>query len=170
MDRGAVLAKTAKGVEELTSRAHGLPQKLRSLLIMVDGSATAGDLVAKFSGIAGVETSLATLVEQGFVEIKGTRAAASAAAPAGAAAPSSPPAVTETRAQALAKLTRLLHDALGPDADSLTSRLEAARSGAEFLAAAERCADTLAALTNPARAQPFRDGAKAYVERFLGGG
>ena len=168
MDASAVLAKTAKGVEELASRAHGLPQRLRSLLIMVDGNSTAGDLVAKFSGIAGVETSLEALVEQGFVEIRGTRAAAPAAAPAGAAAPSAP-AVTETRAQALAKLTRLLHDALGPDADPLTSRLEAARSLAEFLAAAERCADTLAALTNPARAQQFRDRAQAFVKLYLGG-
>jgi hypothetical protein len=162
MDSGAVLAKTAKGVEEVTARVHGLPQKLRSLLIMVDGNATAGDLLAKFGGIPGVEASLAALVEQGFVEIKGTRAAASAAAP-------SAPAVTETRAQALAKLTRLLHDALGPDADALTSRLEAARSGAEFLAAAERSADTLGALTNPARAQQFRDRAQAHVKLYLGG-
>ena len=168
MERSAVLAKTAKGVEEVTARVHGLPQKLRSLLIMVDGNATAGDLLAKFSGIAGVEASLEALVEQGFVEIKGTRAPASAAAPAEAAAPAAP-AVTETRAQALAKLTRLLHDALGPDADALTSRLEAARSGAEFLAAAERSADTLAALTNPARAQQFRDRAQAYVKLYLGG-
>lgn len=70
MDRSAVLAKTPKGVEEVTSRAHGLQQKLRSLLIMVDGKATA---------------------------------------------------------------------------------------------------DTLAALTNPARAREFRDRAQAYAERFLGG-
>ena len=66
-------------------------------------------------------------------------------------------------------LTRLLHDALGPDADPLTSRLEAARSRAEFLAAAERCTETLAALTNPARAQQFHDRAQVYVKLYLGG-
>ncbi|MCX7893457.1 MAG: thiosulfate oxidation carrier complex protein SoxZ, partial [Burkholderiales bacterium] len=43
MDRAAVLAKTAKGLEEIRSRAHGVPQKLRTLLIMVDGTATVGE-------------------------------------------------------------------------------------------------------------------------------
>ena len=42
MDRSAVLAKTAKGLEEVKSRAHGLPQKQRTILIMVDGTATVG--------------------------------------------------------------------------------------------------------------------------------
>ncbi len=168
MDRSALLAKTAKGVEEVTARVHGLPQKLRSLLILVDGNSTAGDLVAKFSGLPGVETSLDALVAQGFVEIRGTPAAAPAGAPAAAAAPPGAGAVTETRAKALAALIRLLHDALGPDADSLALRLETARSPAEFLAAAERCADALAALATPARAREFRDRAQAFAERFPG--
>ena len=51
MDRSAVLAKTAKGLEEVKSRAHGLPQKQRTILIMVDGTATVGDILAKFGGI-----------------------------------------------------------------------------------------------------------------------
>lgn len=169
MDSSAVLAKTAKGVEEVTARVHGLPQKLRSLLIMVDGNATAGDLVARFSGIAGVETSLAALLDQGFVEIKGTKAAVPAAGAGEAAAPSGLAAPTGTRAEALAALTRLLHDGLGPDADPLALRLETARSRAEFLAAAERCTETLAALTNPARAQQFHDRAQIYVKLYLGG-
>jgi hypothetical protein len=160
MDRSAVLAKTAKGLEEVGTRAHGLQQRLRSLLIMVDGTATAGDLIAKFSGIADVETSLEALVTQGFVTIKATQA--------GAPKQSGPASVTETRAQALAKLTRLLHDAIGPDADSLALSLENARNRAEFLAAAERCADTLAVLTNPAGAQQFRDRAQAYAQLLPG--
>jgi hypothetical protein len=180
MDRSAVLAKTAKGVHEVTARAHGLPQKLRSLLIMVDGNATAGDLIAKFSGIAGVEASLAALVEQGFVEIRGEKAGPPSAAAGGAASPSASaapgPAAPQgaavpaaTRAEALAALTRLLHDGLGPDADPLAVRLERARSRAEFLAAAERCTDTLAALTDSVRARQFRDRAQAYLEQFLRG-
>jgi hypothetical protein len=52
MDRNAVLlAKTAKGLDEVKSRAHGPPQKQRTILIMVDGVATAGDILAKFGGI-----------------------------------------------------------------------------------------------------------------------
>ena len=122
--------------------------------------ATAGELIAKFSGIADVEASLEALVTQGFVTIKTTQS--------GAPKQSGPGSVTETRAQALAKLTRLLHDAIGPDADSLALGLENARNRAEFLAAAERCADTLAVLANPAGAQQFRDRAQAYAQLLPG--
>jgi hypothetical protein len=88
MERRAVLAKTPKGHEEIKSRAHGLNRKLRSFLIMVDGSATAGDILAKCAGIPGAEAALASLVSEGFVEIRGANAAA--ASPA-LAAPVAPP-------------------------------------------------------------------------------
>src|SRR5262245_5901170 len=47
-DVTATLAKTAKGVAEVTRHAHRLPNKLRSLLIMIDGHATAGALISRF--------------------------------------------------------------------------------------------------------------------------
>lgn len=194
MERKAVLAKTAKGQDEIKSRAHGLAHKLRSILIMVDGSATAGDILAKFGGIPDIETALESLVSQGFVEIKGAQSAAPAppatpkAPPVGATQPMpspvapevppvgatqsmpSPVAPTQTRAQALSALTRFLIDNLGPDADVVTAALERARTRAEFLAAAERGAHTMAALRGASKAQVFRDHAKAYVEAYLGGG
>src|SRR5512134_83451 len=107
MDGTAVLAKTAKGAEEVKSRAHGLPQKLRSLLIMIDGTSTARDLIAKFGGIPDVEAGLQGLVDQGFVEIRGAPPAAprapASASPAPAAPPPTPPASAPppTRAQAM---------------------------------------------------------------------
>jgi hypothetical protein len=84
MERKAVLAKTPKGQDEVRSRAHGLNRKLRSLLIMVDGSATAGDILAKCAGIPDVEAALESLVSQGFVEMKGADPGAAASAPAAA--------------------------------------------------------------------------------------
>jgi hypothetical protein len=162
MDRTAVLAKTAKGAEELKSRAHGLAHKLRSLLIMVDGASTAGDLVAKFGGIPEVEVGLQALVDQGFVEIRGV----SPAAPSAPAAAAGPP---QTRQQAMSALTRMLHDAIGPDADMLTGRLEKAKTRAEFTAAVERCMETLEALAGKARAQAFSARAAAVAEQHFGG-
>lgn len=162
MDRAAVLAKTARGAEELKSRTHGLAQRLRSLLILVDGTSTAGNLLDKFGGIPEVEAGLQALVDQGFVEVKGALPTP-AAAPAAAAAP------PQTRQQAMSALTRMLHDAIGPDADMLTGRLEKARTRAEFVAAVERCTETLEALAGKARAQAFDARATAFAAQHFGG-
>jgi hypothetical protein len=161
VDKAILLAKTAKGLDEVKSRAHGLSQKLRTLLIMVDGATSVGDLIARFGGIPEAEASLHALVDQGFVE---PRAAPAPPTPQAAA----PAAGIETRAQALGSLTRMVHDAIGPDADPLL-RLERARDAAEFSAAAERAAEALDALAGPQKGRQFRERARAYVERFLGG-
>jgi hypothetical protein len=172
MDSGAVLSKTAKGVEEMKTRAHGLSQRLRSLLIMVDGAATTGDLVARLVGVTDVQAGLQTLIDQGYVEIGSARPAAPAPA-AKAAAPAAPPA-PQSRAQALTGLSRMLHDALGPDADVLAGALEKAGTRPEFVAAAKRCADALGALVGEKKAQAFREQAAACARHYedidLGGG
>ena len=90
MDRDAVLSKTAKGVEELKTRAHGLTQRLRSLLIMVDGAATAGDLAARLEGVTDVQAGLQALADQGFVEEKGGGRATAPSAGEGAASKGEP--------------------------------------------------------------------------------
>ena len=178
MERNAVLAKTVKGLDEVKSRTHGLAQKLRSILIMIDGAATAGDILAKFGGIPDIEAALETLVSQGFVELKGAKGVAptpSASAapmvpPAGATRPTPRPvAPAQTREQALSALTRFLIDNLGPDADVVTAALERARTQAEFSAAAERAAHTMAALRGASKAQAFRDRAKSFEQQFLAG-
>src|SRR5215510_13841640 len=68
MDRSAVLSKTAKGVDEVTRHAHGQPNRLRSLLIMVNGQATADALIAKVGEAAEAKSSLQYLVDRGFVK------------------------------------------------------------------------------------------------------
>jgi pyruvate/2-oxoglutarate dehydrogenase complex dihydrolipoamide acyltransferase (E2) component len=174
MDSGAVLSKTAKGVEEMKTRAHGLTQRLRSLLIMVDGAATVGDLIARLEGVTDVQLGLQTLVDQGYVEISGAGAAAQAPAAKAAAAARDAPAAAQSREQALSALSRMLHDALGPDADALSGALEKADTRPEFVAAAKRCADALGALVGEKKAQSFRERAAAcarlYEDIDLGGG
>ena len=80
MDRNVVLAKTPKGVEEIKSRTHGLAQKQRTILIMVDGIATVGEILAKFGGIPEIAATLDALARDGFVEVKGVAGAATASA------------------------------------------------------------------------------------------
>jgi len=86
MERNAILAKTAKGQAELKARTHALARMLRTALIMVDGSATAGDILAKCGGTPEVEAALESLVSQGFVEVRGAGPAAASPAAASAAA------------------------------------------------------------------------------------
>jgi len=67
MDGTAVLSKTPKGVDEVTRHTHGLPNRLRSLLIMVDGRATADALMAKVGEAAETKSSLQYLIDRGFI-------------------------------------------------------------------------------------------------------
>jgi hypothetical protein len=161
VDLTLLLAKSAKGLEEVKARTHGLPQKLRTLLILVDGATSVGDLLARFGGIPDVEASLQALVDQGFVVAKAPQPPAPPPA-APVAAPG------ETPAQALGALTRLLHDSIGPDADPLAMRLERAKDAAEFADAAARAAEALDVLAGRQKGQRFRELAAAYGERFLG--
>ena len=91
MDSTAVYRKTRKGEEEIKTRSAKLAQKLRTLLILIDGTKKLVELqeVAKRLGIP--EDSLAALETQGLIE----RAAAAAPAAAPGAAPGAPPAGSE---------------------------------------------------------------------------
>jgi len=173
MDRVAVLVKTAKGTEEVKSRAHGLAARLRSVLIMVDGNSTVADYIARFGAIPDIEGTLQMLLDQGFLEARAGTAAAPppAAEPAAASqAPGTPPALPETRKEAVGELSRMMIDSMGPDADMFTGQIERARTRAEFEEAAERCARVLDNLgaRGKTRAVQFREGAKLVAERFFG--
>jgi len=177
MDKGAVLVKTAKGAEEIKSRAHGLAARLRSVLIMVDGNSTVADYIARFGAIPDIEGTLQMLVDQGFVEARASTAAAPPAAPQPAAAPpaapqtpGTPESMPGTRKEAIAELSRILLDSMGPDADAFTGIIERADTRVKFVEAAERCARVLEGLgaRGKARAAQFRERAQLVSERFFG--
>jgi hypothetical protein len=79
LDPGAIFAKTAKGREEISQRSHGLPQRLRTLLVMIDGQTTAGDHREKCKGLGDVAGMLAALSTQGFIADVREQAAAAPA-------------------------------------------------------------------------------------------
>ena len=79
MDPGAIFAKTAKGREEISQRTHRLPQRLRTLLVIVDGQTTAAEHRAKCKGLGDVAGMLTALAEQGFIADVRTKAAAAPA-------------------------------------------------------------------------------------------
>ncbi|MCG6875005.1 MAG: hypothetical protein LJE97_07925 [Betaproteobacteria bacterium] len=179
MEKNAVLVKTAKGTEEVKSRAHGLAARLRSVLIMVDGKSTVADYIARFGAIPDIDGTLQMLLAQGFLEARVATvappppppAAAPPPAPQAAApqAPGTPEPLPETRKEAVGELSRVLLDSMGPDADMFTGIIERARTRVEFTEAAERCARVLDSLgaRGKAKAAWFRERMQLVAERFF---
>ncbi|MCL6417711.1 hypothetical protein MIB92_18775 [Aestuariirhabdus sp. Z084] len=58
--------KTPKGIEAVEQRMHGLPARVRQVLIMVDGKRDTDDLVNLFPG-DGTQSSLEHLLNEGFI-------------------------------------------------------------------------------------------------------
>ena len=140
MEATALALKTEKGQEEIRSRAHGLSQKLRTLLIMVDGKSTVGDLLARFPGVAEIEANLPPARGTGlrrFAPSEVPRRASPLRPPRGCR---SRIGGNPTREQALSALTRMLIEADGSGRRPRDRRHREARTRAEFdKAAVVRC-------------------------------
>lgn len=63
-----VFDKTDKGREEIATRKHQLAPRLRTLLVMIDGKHSAGELLQKVGSLGLTESSLAELLENGFIQ------------------------------------------------------------------------------------------------------
>jgi len=116
----SVLSKTQKGTEEIATRQNKLDARLRALLIMVNGTATAGGLAQKF-GAENAAAMLQQLLTQGFIE----ESAAAGTAPAGGA---------DKLKQAQREICSSLSEMLGPDADAVTEKIEACNTLADVRA------------------------------------
>jgi hypothetical protein len=64
-------AKTEKGQDEIKRRTAGLGPRLRSLLVMVDGTTTAGQLAFRLNGLGASVELIDTLVSGGFIRETG---------------------------------------------------------------------------------------------------
>jgi hypothetical protein len=174
-----IFRKTAKGVAEIETRAHRLSPRMRSLLILVDGKRDSEDLKQFVAQQA--EESLKTLLEQGFIEAVGETvrsAAVAVAEPApayagyagyaasGGGPASEPPVDLSSLRKAAGDLlalrkaaVRALADQLGPSADSLSVRMEKAKTLAELQPLLGQAAQLVLAARG-------RAAAEAYAERF----
>lgn len=125
MNLQAIYVKTAKGQEEVATRAFQLPSRVRTLLVMVDGKTSAEQLVANTAALGDSATFFTMLVEGGFVEP--------------VAAPAPAPSVKPPPKELVRAVSRMVTDILGPAGDSLTLRLEKAVSLEEFAKLVEHC-------------------------------
>lgn len=64
-----VFRKSLKGTEEIALRAHGLSNRLRPYLVIVDGVKSAAQLAADNPGLPEVEMVLRSLEAEGFLAI-----------------------------------------------------------------------------------------------------
>lgn len=154
LNKQAIYHKTAKGAEAIANRHSGLPPKLRSLLIMVDGRRSYADL----SGVAAVlgdsEALLSQLTDAGLIEP--VSAAAPAAVAAGQVEATTPAALAPvTLPEAKRFASHLLMDMLGPTSDVLCMKIEAAHNIAEFVAAVKRARDIVRDIKGAHAAEHF---------------
>ena len=136
-----IYRKTAKGLEEIQTRAYRLPPRARSALILVDGQRSDADL-AKLIQVQAAET-LAMLRDQAFIEAVAEVASAPAAVAVTTARPAPSPgparpaeagaavAVAESGPRAGFQVVRReavkrMTDLIGPTAEPLAIRMERA--------------------------------------------
>ena len=130
-----VLSKTAKGKEEIDTRKYKLDQRHRMLLITVNGKLSAGELVAQFARSGDVGPMLDQLLREGFIQ------------------QALDPAAKLQRARQ--EISAALSTALGPDADAITMKVEAAKTLDELRAYLESRRDMLDTALGKARAPAF---------------
>jgi hypothetical protein len=154
-----IYRKTAKGLTEFETRAHRLPPRLRSALILVDGRRDVNDLKQLITQQA--EETLSSLVEQGFIEA--VNASARSASPPPASAPA-PAAATSSKGgndfdSTRRAAVRELNDLLGPAAENLSIKMEKARNLVELMPLLVQGAQSIAAMRG-------RSAAEAFAKRF----
>ena len=78
-----IYRKTVAGTNEVIHReATDLPQRVRTLLVMVDGKATVEALVTRLAGLQVTEASFQLLIDRKLVELAGARSNTAGIAPA----------------------------------------------------------------------------------------
>jgi hypothetical protein len=69
-----IYRKSLKGIDELAFKTNGLPMRLMSYLMVVDGGSSADQLAANNPQLPSLQAVLQGLAEQGFLEVAGSDA------------------------------------------------------------------------------------------------
>ena len=158
-----IYRKTAKGVQEIETRALKLAPRFRSLLILVDGR-RGDDELLRMVALAGSQ-GLEALAEGGFIEAIGLTAEAAsrpvpaAAPPPAPAAPAPAPSAGDSLEQRRREAVRALIDSVGPMGEALALRMERSQGREEFAALVATAAQIIANTRG-------RSAASAYLARF----
>lgn len=149
-----VYAKTADGREEIEKRRRGIPPRLRSLLILIDGRQT-DEALAKL--VPQFEESLAALLAARLVEAV---AAAPAAVPDSDFAASEPLLIEGELVNVRSHAADAAGDLLGEAGSDIVVRIENSEDIAQLRAALERAVGVIAA-------ERGQEPAAQFAGRFL---
>ncbi|MBL0920331.1 MAG: hypothetical protein IBJ14_16650 [Hydrogenophaga sp.] len=158
MDKQTVFFKTDQGREALSSRPAGLGPRLRSLLIMVDGKRSVGELDKLLGSEGAAAPLLEQLVVQGWVEAEASApVAVPAVSPAAEGLVTLPPPSGDALPfpEARRLVVRFINDQLGPMGEPLAIKVEGCKSAADLLAALPRIRDGLRNFKNAATVAQF---------------
>ena len=154
MDSHAIVVKTSKGVEEVETKKYKLSPRARTVLILVDGSKTAGELVEMALKLGSPATVLDEFVAKGLVEL---RVGAELWAPAtglGQTAPGAPEMDELARFRAAHKfMINSVVNTLGIKAFFFTLKLERCATRKDLLALLDDYTKAIARGGNPAEAE-----------------
>jgi hypothetical protein len=121
-----IYRKTPKGQAEIETRAHHLPPRLRTPLIMVDGKRSAEDLRKLIANQP--DECLYALLEQGFIEAVEVATTRPAPTPVARPAPAADAALSAEADALRRQAVRELNDLLGPVAEAIAIKLEGAKT------------------------------------------
>lgn len=159
MNSNAIYQKSAKGREAIANRHSGLTPKLRSTLILIDGKRGLADLAPYAGSLEGAAQILAQLEAEGYVEASLVAAPPPPPPPSPAAAAAASGA---SRAALQKMAVRKLTDAVGPMAEEIAMRIEAAKSAADVEAAIARAENLLRQVKGDAAANAYLEALAPY--------
>ncbi|SBT03724.1 conserved hypothetical protein [Candidatus Accumulibacter aalborgensis] len=152
MNPSSVYSKTAKGLDEIATRTHGLAARRRALLIMVDGHRTVSELLALSTSTKDAERQLAALLNEGFIQHE----AASIHAAAAAAQPDPAP-PDEDISLTKSYIVQTLRELLGSQAGALITEIEKARNVEELQGQVGKLLVALGAAADQKKVRHFLD-------------
>ena len=154
MKLSSVFYKTPKGLDEISTRAHHLPARMRAMLILVDGHRTGSELVALSSSSSEGRKQLTSLLSGGFVQTHAPGRRSAATGPGhGTPAAAADDDISLARSYAV----RSLRELLGEEATSLVAEIEQLRTIDELQQHLGRLRAALRAAPDQARARQFLD-------------
>jgi len=157
MNPGDLIDKTDSGLQELRTRAGGLPPRLRSLLIMIDGRRTLAQVQAAAGQIGAPPDAVEQLLQRGLVAVRPLGAAPQPPPPMAGSEhvdlPLDAPGAIERFRGAQKLMNDSVVDAIGMRAFFFTLKLERCFTLADLRALLPEYRRLLAKAADPARAQ-----------------
>lgn len=167
MKAASYYARTEKGAAEVAQRSQAIPARARSLLLMIDGKSTGAQLIEKLAAFPNSGELLQLLETEGYIGPVGGAASGAAPAPMPAAAgamPATPQAASPGAGSgagvgaAKRFMIRSLHEVFGPDADSLTGKVELAQTSEDLRKLAEKHRELMASMGSRRKADTYWQG------------